>query len=1162
MLAGAPGLSLAQSPLATVRGVEQQNFGRIAIQLPTAQKTTARIANGVLVIGFSEPVDISVDRIIRELPSYVSVARVDPDGRGMRLALTRTFRVNHLEAAEKVFVDLIPENWQGLLPSLPADVVEDLARRARAAEALARDARRFAEQPAVREVTVRTASLPTLSRIVFELPSQVVVDHAVEARAVEIALNAPLKLDGAQLRAALPTGVQLERLEAAAGAVRIRLSLPEHLAAKGFREDEGFVLDLTDKRRSASTPASTPAEAPAPAPAQAQAPTQAPAAPAQGQAQTQAQAPAPPARAAAEPPRTAAAEAPAPPKAAAAPAPQPQPQAEAAPAPARTLPPQKVTVTASQMDDGARVDFQFPRRTAAAAFQDKGEVVIVFDTIDLIEPADLLQAAARQVAAASASREGKATVLRLQMRQPGLVRFAPDAMRWSLTTGDKGVQAAEPLASRRAADERGQTVIAVPLAGVSGVHWIGADSGAPMAVATGYGPGAAMPKPQRFVEFQLEQTMQGVVVRPLADDLAVRAGVGEVVISRGGGLAVTFVAERANAALPGKAAPELFPDRKAWAEMRLGSTREQMIQLQQKAADAPRSERSAARLKLASFLLANELHAESLGPVATLLRDDPNFRTDRRPHLSRAIAQTLMERSKEAEETLGAPFLRDDAEAALWRAVNDARQGRFPRALAGLRRAGEIIDAYPEQLQAPIRLQTVRAAIAMRDLGVAERELSILASLAPNWLPRDEVELLRAQLDDASGRPEAALAGYRALFESPLRPVSARAQLLAVQLVDREHDTSMSPEETLARLETVALTWRGGDVEIEAIGELGAIYAGQQRWRDAFNLARKANGYFPDHPVTRKLHDDTARLFEELFTTGKADQLPRVEALALFYDFKEFLPIGRRGDEITRRLADRLVELDLLEQAGELLQHQIDNRLTGAARATVAARLAMIRLMNNKPAEALGALASSRIAELPRDVKRARQLLEAKALSDLSRTDLALEILIGERGPEIDRLKADILWSARRWREAGEEHERILGDAWQSGAPLTDRQRADAMRAAVAYVMAAEALSLDRLRAKYAAPMSQTPDARTFAFVTGANRGGAADIRELARNFSSADTLMEFMTEYRKRYPDYASTLRSRQKPEAPKDAPPAETPESPAPKQAENAPPAPGRPG
>jgi tetratricopeptide (TPR) repeat protein len=1097
--------AMAQGAAATVKGAEERNFGRILLTLPTSQKVTARVSNGVLVVSFAESVAVSADRIVREMPSYVSVARVDPDGRGLRLALTGAFEPNVMEAGERVFIDLIPANWQGVLPGLPQEVVNDMAQRLRRAETVARDLVRAREPTQPRQIEVRAASLPTLSRLIFDVPANINVDAEVDGRKVEIAVRGPVTLETSRLRAILPKGLALESSEVFNGALRIALRVDEGLQVKTFREEDGFVLDLINPQRAAGSP-----EAPAPVAAPPQAPPQA-------QPPARAQAPAPPT--------------PQPPRAAPPQAPQPAPAAVAAApsAAAPAAPPQAVVISSSVSEEGGRIDFQFPRPTAAAAYDQNGETVVVFDTIDQIDPSELLSKAGALLESAAAVKEGKATVLRLKARKAGLVRLAPDGLRWSLTIGDKGVNASEALLARRAIDEHGHSVVQLPLARISGVHWIEQDAGhggQGIAVATAYGPGASTPKPQRFVEFQVEATTQGVVVRPFADDLKVRAGFGEVIIGKTGGVTVSAAAE---APSPGRSGPqELVADRTAWNEMRLGVTRDRLQELTMRSAEAPRSERSVARLRLAAFQLANGLDSEALGPIGAVLTDDPNMRNDRRPHLMRALAQTMLLRNADAEKTLSAPFLKDDAEAALWLAVTEARQGRFTRALATFRRSADIVDAYPELLQAMIRREIIHSAIAMRDHGVAERELQILGAMSPTWLPRDEIELLRAQIDEIAGRPEAALAGYKSLFDSELRPVAARAQLKGVQLADREGDKSIPPEEALARLETVSFVWRGDEVEIEAIGELGAVYAKQRRWREAFALARKANGFFPDHPITRKLHDETAQQFEELFTSGKADQLPRIDALALFYDFKEFMPIGRRGDEIIRRLADRLVEVDLLDQAAELLQHQIDNRLTGAARATVATRLAMIRLMGNKPAEALRALSTTRLPELPAEVKRARLLLEAKGLSDLSRTDLALEVLGAERGPEVERLRADILWTARRWREAGEAHERILGDAWR-GAELDPRHRADAMRAAVAYVMADEALSLDRLRAKYAAPMSQTPDARTFAFVTGASRASGGDLRELARTVANADTLMEFMSEYRKRYPDLASSLRQRQ---------------------------------
>ena len=62
--------------------------------------------------------DVNVDRIPLGLKEYVSAARRDPDGTAVRLALTRKVTINSMAAGEKLFVDLLPENWAGLPPGL------------------------------------------------------------------------------------------------------------------------------------------------------------------------------------------------------------------------------------------------------------------------------------------------------------------------------------------------------------------------------------------------------------------------------------------------------------------------------------------------------------------------------------------------------------------------------------------------------------------------------------------------------------------------------------------------------------------------------------------------------------------------------------------------------------------------------------------------------------------------------------------------------------------------------------------------------------------------------------------------------------------------------------------------------------------------------------
>ncbi len=141
------------------------------------------------------------------------------------------------------------------------------------------------------------------------------------------------------------------------------------------------------------------------------------------------------------------------------------------------------------------------------------------------------------------------------------------------------------------------------------------------------------------------------------------------------------------------------------------------------------------------------------------------------------------------------------------------------------------------------------------------------------------------------------------------------------------------------------------------------------------------------------MQDEAADLFSQLFNGPRADDMPAVQALALFYEFRELTPIGRRGDEMIRRLADRLAAVDLLDQASELLQYQVEHRLDGSARAHVASRLAMIYLTNRKPDRALAALRATRIADLAGELRQQRLLLEARAQSDVGRHDLALDII-------------------------------------------------------------------------------------------------------------------------------------------------------------------------
>jgi hypothetical protein len=201
-----------------------------------------------------------------------------------------------------------------------------------------------------------------------------------------------------------------------------------------------------------------------------------------------------------------------------------------------------------------------------------------------------------------------------------------------------------------------------------------------------------------------------------------------------------------------------------------------------------------------------------------------------------------------------------------------------------------------------------------------------------------------------------------------------------------------------------------------------------------------------------------------------------------------------------------------------LLTHQVEHRLSGAARAEVAAQLAFIHLMRGQPGRALTVLARTRQAVLPQELNRQRMLLEARALGQTGRAELALDILERFDGDEVERLRADTQWRAENWQVAGESYESLLGERWHDANALDAQAQHDVLRAAVAYALAEDSLGLERLGAKFAGQMAESEMAGAFAAVTGFPARGAGGARDLVREIAGLDTLDAFLAEYRARY--------------------------------------------
>jgi hypothetical protein len=176
--------------------------------------------------------------------------------------------------------------------------------------------------------------------------------------------------------------------------------------------------------------------------------------------------------------------------------------------------------------------------------------------------------------------------------------------------------------------------------------------------------------------------------------------------------------------------------------------------------------------------------------------------------------------------------------------------------------------------------------------------------------------------------------------------------------------------------------------------------------------------------------------------------------------------------------------------------------------------------MDRKAEKALSVLKATRMAELSNELRTLRLLLEARALSDMKRTDLALEVIANIDRREAIRLRSDILWGGKRYGESAEQIELLYGERWKDFEPLGDAERADILRAAIGYALSEDSIGLSRLREKYTPKMIEAPDRRAFEIATAPFGANANEFREVSKMVATSDTLGTFLREMRAGYPE------------------------------------------
>jgi tetratricopeptide (TPR) repeat protein len=643
----------------------------------------------------------------------------------------------------------------------------------------------------------------------------------------------------------------------------------------------------------------------------------------------------------------------------------------------------------------------------------------------------------------------------------------------SLGPGDQSQPTAVVVARD---DTSGPASLKAPVAGATRVIQLAdPNAGDVLSVVTALGPAKGLMSRHNYVQMALLPSVQGLAVESHVEDLKVTRDGDIVHIGRPQGLALSakwsteqaqadpgVAVSLAPAAMPalidaswGKTGPGGFLDR--YRSLLAAATAE--------GGGKDKGAPTAARMALARFLVGSELSYEAIGVLNDTARANPQVLDAPEFRGLRGVAKVMARRYKEADADFSSPALVEDPSSALWRAYIAAQLAQWSETRSQFAKGAEAFSLFSPNWKARFARADAEAAMAGGDLAGAEARVRL--ALADKSDPAENLatRLVQARVIQLQGNNDRALRIYAAVARAPIEELSSPALLRATQI--RMQTGKISPAQAAAIFDGLRYRWRGDATELETIRALGQLYLSQGRYREALEALRSAGAHLPDLPEALQLQADLGAAFRSLFLDGNADGLEPIQALALFYDFKELTPIGADGDLMVRKLVRRLVDVDLLDQAADLLKYQADNRLDGVPRAQVATDLAVIYLMDRKPEQALVAINSSRTTVLPAALNAERRLIEARAWMGVGRFDSALEIIEKDPSKEADDLRSEIAWKQKDWTKAGPIFEKALGPRWRDPTPLSAEDEGRLLRAGVAYSLAGNDGALARLNQQY-----------------------------------------------------------------------------------------------
>ena len=1063
--------------LVVTRGWGHSKFGRIVFDWRDPVTFTAKIVGDQLRITFDRPMKSDLNAAGQRLKPFIGDFKVHPNGTVVSASLNGYFSVRSFANENAVVIDLLPEDKPQGEPDEDPD----------------------AWLKRTPKIAVRAGEHPGFGRMVFDWQGDVGYDIERKGPVVKIRFDRPARIDVSRLATALAGRVTAASSETRKSDVTVGMVIPEGFEIRHFRDGHRVAIDVL---------APAPPRPETHTPAKADAGDGHKAAPSKkalndghdGGKAAEAEA------ADAKKPLQLAREA-------------LRKRREAERTRAENAKKFKdaplVTVDAERKGPAVEVRFNWRKPVAAAVYRRDDNVYVLFDDTARLAVEGLKVVGEGLIDDAEQTDADRMSLVRLKVPKTLAPSVWQEGTLWTLRLAPAQMTGPieHPVEVVSNVERDGRSTILLTAKGLGRPHvFLDRLVGDVVNVYPVQRAGTGSRVERNLVDIDLLSSALGLAVVPRRDDLQMIRNAEGLFVSSPSGLSISSASDTAGKTPATEASAYAFGDLVKWTGKSDDFENTKQLHLR-RILVAPDAQRNGARLDLVRFYLANGMAADSMGVLEVVLAEKPDLVKDPGVRALRGAAHFLLGHYALAQAEFDNDDFKNDPSVAPWRGAIAAARGDWGKAHSQIRDSRGMVAALPQWLKNRFYAIGAEAALAVGDAENAKPWLEALRSSPLNEVEEDYYQFLYAHAQRLDGKTSVAKNVWRRLVETGNRLIRAKSQFA---LVNADLETKDATHKSaIEQLEALSFAWRGDALEFDVKRRVGELYAESGDYRTALLRLRQAASHFKDVEGAEAIAEDMRKRFRMLFLDGGADKLDAVRALALYEEFRELTPPGEDGDEMIRKLADRLVKVDLLGEASRLLDHQVRYRLTGLARSRVGARLALIDLLNREPQKAAEALKLSEGEELPEELEVQRRYLRVRALSQSKNVEGALAVLSGDVSHEAELLRLEIFWTNERWEEVARTVRRIIPA--QNVGELQPKYADLVLRWAVALTMQNDIEGLVALRERFGEAIAKTSYNEAFKAVAGVDVGVVTDFKTLVEKTGDLRDFRSFMAHYREK---------------------------------------------